>query len=167
MSWPIEEMDKSPVQICIDLIYALNGCRLIEHEVKFGLPEELDQRPDIDIDANTFIPVIPLIEDTRFIGNEGVLYRRFHFNEFNIDQLWGDFSFPATTHQLLPAINTYTGLNITEDDVIDRLYYGKPTKITLEAHEHSLVWHGKHDVPVNYGLLNTTDLSGFKKFVST
>lgn len=167
MNWPIEDMQKDPKEIVLDLIYAENGIRLCANKASLGTPEEVDQRPDIDSDANTFVP-IELIEgvDDRFQGNNGLLYRRFHFSDFELAQVFGDFSFPTTIHSLLPFINAETGLNIQPEDVEDLAYPTKVPSVELIAKPGSLVWWGRYRLGVNYGLLRKANLSGFVKYVN-
>ena len=54
----IDENDigKTNIELLTDLIYETNKLRIPEDKIKYGLPMDLDTRPDNLYDHNTFVP---------------------------------------------------------------------------------------------------------------
>ena len=73
------DIGKTEIQLLMDLIYESAGIRVPQQKIVYGKPQEMDFRPDVADDPNTFIPVvIDQDYDDRFTptSNNGLLYRR-------------------------------------------------------------------------------------------
>lgn len=153
-----------------DLIYVYNGVRLPEFHTKFGEPRPVDQRPEIKVDENTFIPIAVDEEiDARFDDIAGLMYRRTPINEVADDILiLIDVSgFPFTLYEVLDQINVRLRLQLTEADVYDQTITSAEEPIRLKLKPGSQVFIGDSPILrtfVRVPLLNVLDLSGFQEY---
>lgn len=77
------DIGKTDIEILMDLIFETNKLRIPQEQIFYGVPSALDQRPDIDTDENTFIPVRVNQEyDDTLSRAAGFLYRRVTLNEY-------------------------------------------------------------------------------------
>lgn len=178
----IDEHDigKTREELLMDLIYETNGQRIPLDKIKFGIPREVDQRPDLDNDPNTFIPVtIDSSYDDRFgVGVGGLMYRRHDLSLYMKDvdlTVITPLSLPFTIQDILEQVNDQLPYPIDPLEVINYEYktieqaeFG----VTLKARDGAYIWfHGVH-FQVNTGLLDgsplisNTNLDGFKPFRS-
>jgi len=142
-----QNFDRPSVEIALDLIYASTGYRGQKYYIEFGLPEFCDPRPDIDYDANTFVPAeVNTQYDARFIGRNGFLYHRLSLDKITISQplrLWPT-SYPFKPVDVLAQINQQLVTQMQESDLLD-VEYTEPGDFKLFAGPHSLVWTGSKD----------------------
>ena len=156
----IEEgnFQRPSAEIALDLIYIANQYRVPVTRVEFGIPEALDQRPDVSTDANTFVTVkIDPLFDDRFRGDTGFMYQRLDLSVLtdNPDVVLIAPEFPFEMHQLLPALNLKFGTMFSEADIRNDTITGEEQDVTLIAAETSLVWLGSRPITVG-GIGNLT-----------
>lgn len=148
--------------IALDMIYRSTGYKGIRENCTFGLPDALDQRPEIHDDGNTYCPVIvdEVTDDrfyTDFIKKNGFVYRRLIMSEFL--QPTNDLpiiptTFPFKAHDVLDQINRILNTQLTTKDIENIEYIDLRAEfIIIKAHKHSLAWIGGIDILV--------DLRGF------
>lgn len=137
------DFDRPAIDIVLDLIYITNQLRVPKDKVTFGLPEKLDQRPDVNLDANTFVPVdFDPSWDDRYRGENGFLYRRLPLSVLTPDpsvQLIAP-DFPFYLHDLLPAIRAKFGAQFSAQDIENQLIHNEFEDVQLRAAETSLLW---------------------------
>lgn len=176
----IDEKDihKSKEEILMDLIYESTGQRIPLEHVKFGKPVELDARPDLKFDPNTFIParVNPRYDNRYNSSGSGFMYRRRSIFEhiqgcsFNGVAI---YSLPAKLTDLLEQINRCLPYPIAKEDVseveitsLEQIQKG----IRFAAHPESILWCEGGIVPIDtralegIPLVTVTQLNGFKKW---
>lgn len=177
----IDEHDigKSREELLMDLIYETNGQRIPLDKIKFGKPYKVDQRPDLDNDANTFIPVEidPAYDDRFGNGTGGIMYRRHDLGLYtkNADlTVVIPLFLPFTVHDILDQINALLPYPIDPLEIINYEYktieqaeFG----VTMQARKEAYIWfHGVHfKVDTSYltqkPLINNPTLIGFTAFV--
>lgn len=155
--------------LALDQIWAFTGIRIRPEKIQFGKAEELDQRPDIDDDENTFVPAeIDPAEDVRYTKDNGFLYRRFSLSELAYGRELVILDPPATfkVEDVLDQINNAWDSQLTLEDLDNTIVY-KATDETfvLKACPGSLAWFGNHPYIVRMSgttaFLNVVDLDGF------
>lgn len=143
--------NRPSAEIALDLIYIANQFRIPPAKVEFGLPIALDQRPDVETDANTFVPVDidPEYYDF-FRGNIGFMYQRLTLDVLipNPDVVLVAPAFPFHMHELLPALSTKFGVQFSEADIVNELIDDEWQEVTLYAAPTSLVWIGSIPIAV-------------------
>lgn len=168
---PDMDFNRPAEDVLIDLIYISTKFRVSKHHIKFGLPMELDQRPDIDDDENTFIPIaIDPAYDSRFAGSNGVMYRRLPFDSLivKVDMKIRIDHFPFYPEELLSQFNIKYGLQLTVAD-IDNTEVTSIEGFKMKISPTSLIWIGGIDPELSYGgldlagLILKTKLAGFDK----
>ncbi|MNU19726.1 hypothetical protein D3C71_79590 [compost metagenome] len=145
------DFDRPAIDIVLDLIYITNQIRVPKEKVVFGVPEKLDQRPDIIVDANTFIPVdFDPDWDDRYRGENGFLYRRLPLSVLTPDPdvHLRAMEFPFHLHDLLPAIRAKFNTQFTTLDLEDQLIENEFEEIQLRAAETSLLWIGETPIDI-------------------
>lgn len=169
------DFNRPSEEIALDLIWIHNQYRVPKEKIKFFVPMELDQRPEITDDPNTFVPVaIDDQFDDRFSGDgeNGFMYRRLPL-EMGITPNGPQIhppQFPFRTYEVLDQINQQLNLQLTEQDVLDIEYTEGMDKYELFVNPHSLVWVGSTIIDVGEAgpgesLVTVTDLSGFNQYV--
>lgn len=176
----IDEKDigKTKEELLMDLISEWLGERIPLDKIKYGLPEELDQRPDLPYDPNTFVPAKVNIQyDERYSEmGSGFMYRRRSI----VEHLAGcDLStitplkLPFSIHDLIEQINKCVPYPIDKDDLVDYKYETKEdyeNGIRIQAHPHSYLWMDGETVKIDdrwidgIPLLTVTRLIGFFKW---
>ena len=165
------QLNRPGIEILLDLISIYNQrYRLEPHQVQFGDPQDLDTRPDILDDTNSFIPaVVDSNVDSRLVpDNTGFLYARLPLGilkkdkEYDIDPL----PVPFSTYQILDQINDQYACQLTEDDLEDTVYTSMDDWFNIYAKPTSKVWIGKRRIDVvgdgpKYVLFPQTFLTGF------
>ncbi len=177
----IDENDvgKPREEVLMDLIYEETGNRIPLDKVNFGKPKEVDQRPDLKFDSNTFIPArINPQYDTRFAAPGcGFMYRRRpiaqHCAECDPFVVMPAV-LPFKVWDVLGQINEYLPYPIGQDDVINT-EYTELAELTngllLKAHPESLLWCGSSPITIDPRLLNGVPLitnlrlDGFREWV--
>ena len=178
----IDEHDvgKSREELLMDLIYETNGQRIPLDKIKFGIPREVDQRPDLDFDANTFIPVeIDSAYDDRFgNGIGGIMYRRHDLGAYTKDvdlTVVMPLFLPFTIQDILEQVNALLPYPIAPEEVINYEYKTMEQVnfgVTLKARADAYIWfHGVHfkvDTTQLEGapLIQNTVLNGFEAYVA-
>lgn len=176
----IDEHDigKSREELLMDLIYETNGQRVPLDKIKFGKPYKVDQRPDLEFDANTFIPVvIDSAYDDRFgVGIGGLMYRRHDLGQYtkNVDlTAVAPLFLPFTVHDILDQINALLPYPIDPLEVVNYEYKTMEQVefgVTMQARKEAYIWfHGVHfkvDTSLLEGrpLITNTSLIGFTAF---
>lgn len=147
-------------EIVCDLIYIAVGYRLETWAVKFGKTKELDPRPDIEDDPNSYIPakVDPKFDYRMKPGNTGFVYMRVPLAAIRPvdDELIQPLAIPFTTYDILPQINKQLGLALTRDDLENIEYTTMDDDFKIVAKPDSMVW---------IGWRNITVLGGGKKYL--
>ena len=147
------QLNRPGIEILLDLISIYNqGYRLEPHQVEFGDPQDLDTRPDILDDTNSFIPAeVDASVDSRLVpGNTGFLYARLPLGvlkkdkEYDIDPL----PVPFSTYQILDQINDQYNTQLTEDDLEDTEYVSMDDWFYIHAKPSSKVWIGTKRIDV-------------------
>jgi hypothetical protein len=175
----IDEHDigKTKLQLLTDLIYESTGLRVPLCAIKYGNPSELDARPDILTDPNTYIPIrVCDCYDAKLFGpNRGFLYRRRylidHFSGVDLDLEFTDW--PTTLHQIiLEQINPQLRYPLNIDDFVDYPIVDEFTdSLTIQAASNSLFWIGSVVVGMsppgssNFILVENRSLDGFNQWV--
>jgi len=157
---PSMDFNRPAEEVLLDLIYISTKLQIPIHHIRFGLPMELDQRPDDDNDENTYIDIYidPLFDD-RFAGNNGVMYRRLPFSEVEVkvDMEIHIDHYPFMPEELLSQINVKYGLKLTVKDIINEEHPSPDIPFKLRISPHSLIWYGSLDPNLTFGGL---DLAG-------
>lgn len=170
-----KDINKSKEEILMDLIYESTGQRIPLPHVRFGKPQELDQRPDLKFDPNTFIGarVNPRYDNRYNAAGSGFMYRRRSI----IDHMRGcvfegitPTHLPFKVSDLLPQINHCLPYPIAAEEIVDYEYTTLDEvkdSIKLKAHPESLLWCDGGRIPIDdriiagQPLLTVTNLPGF------
>jgi len=169
-----QDFNKPSFLIALDLIYIANRYSVNPNKIRLGRPMCLDQRPDIEDDPNSFVPVeVNMDADLRFAaGNRGFMLRRLRLSEIEgYDSIVVSTSAPFKTADILDQLNTLLQTQLTMDDLQDITYEATNTAITLKANRYSWAWVGKIVIQVNDGnnpmlLFPISKLDGFKEYSS-
>lgn len=166
---PHYDLNRPAIDILLELIYTTNRVLFFKGHIEFGDPVELDQRPDDDYDANTYIPITvdPLVDD-RYRGTTGVMYRRIPLTELEVKSpiIIALDHFPFFPAEVLPLFNKKFGTKLTAED-IDNTEYDDPNKKFVLRTKNSVVYFGERETEVLFGnvdlvhLLNVVKLPGF------
>ena len=155
-------------EIALDLLFIENQYKLYKERTTLGKPQELDVRPDEIWDANTYATIrIQDNFDDRFVGKNGLNYRRMGFNEVGLNVIP---VLPNNTslHSLLPHINAMYGLGLAPEDVMDMvLSKGYAGNVMLRAEKESLAYVGIGKVKQRETLLEQLVLDCFKEWIAT
>jgi hypothetical protein len=178
----IDEKDvgKTREEVLMDLIYEGIGDRVPLDKVRFGLPQELDQRRDLDLDANTFIAarVDPRYDARYASAGSGFMYRRRniinHADGCDFSQV-APMAIPFKMSDILDQINACMPYPIQVSDIIDYTYRTlaevEAKGVRLQAHPESLLWIKGAEFLVNTAyingqpLINVRELDGFNEWV--
>lgn len=149
------QFNRPEIEILLDLIYIHNrSYKLQPHQVTFDgfIPLEIDIRPDILDDENTFLrAVVDRNVDHRLDpSNTGFLYRR-----LPLAALKNSSGFqivppplPFRTYDILDQINQQLGSQLTENDLENLEYTTLEEILTIRAKKTSKVWIGFRDIDV-------------------
>lgn len=170
------DLHKTRIEILMDLVYESTGMRIPQHEIKYGQPIELDQRPDLMTDPNTFIPVrINPDYNYRLAGYQrGFMYRRRYLTE-HFAGLELDLEFtvwPTTLRQIImDQINPQLRYPLQPEDFVDYEITDESTDVLLiKTQPHSLFWTGSINVNIvppgqeYFVLVEQPYLSGFNQW---
>ena len=174
----IDENDigKTELELLTDLIYESTGQRAPQCAIEYGKPVELDARPDILTDPNTYIPFIACsCWDTRLSSKPtGFLYRRRYLTDhFSGIDLHLEFTtWPTTLHQvIIDQINPQLHYPLRIHDFIDYEITDENTNsLRIEAAKHSLFWTGSVTISIpppdssNFILVENRSLDGFRQW---
>lgn len=152
----IDENDigKTDIEIMMDLIYETNRLRIPQEQIVYGVPSALDQRPDIDTDENTFIPVKinPNYDDT-YSEVGGFLYRRVDLGQYfaNIEIAITATAFPFTVRSIWDAqVKPFLPFPIDKKDIEDYLFTDlNAVVLTIKGAAGSLLWCGTVKLTLN------------------
>ena len=174
----IDERDigKSKIEILMDLIWEFQQVKIPEDHITYGTPQELDARPEIMTDANTFIPChIDPNYDDRFSKNSGFMYRRRTLDEHlgNVQLTITIDRWPITTRELLrDYVNPQLEFPIDPEDIVDyELPDPESNVVLLVAEPGSFLWTGQFElivIPIDPGyfdLVQVQSLPGFNLYV--
>lgn len=167
----IDEKDvgKTEEQVLMDLIYEGTGQRIPLDKVKFGKPREVDQRKDLDLDANTFIPArVDATYDARYAGpGSGFMYRRRNIDNHSAGADFNNIApmaLPFKITDILDQINDCLPYPIEARDVIDYEYKTlaevEDKGVRLDANPDSLLWIKGVGFFVNTTYINGAPLIG-------
>lgn len=160
------DFNRPAEEVLIDLIYMSTKYRINKHHIKFGIPQELDQRPDIDDDENTFISIaIDPAYDDRFSGANGVMYRRLPFDslEVKVEMNIRIDHYPFYPAELLSQFNVKYGLQLTIADIDNTEHKTLDVPFVMKISPTSLIWFGSIDPGLTYGGLDLAGLVLNKK----
>jgi hypothetical protein len=160
------DLGKSRKEILMDLIYEGTGRRIPLDKVSFGKPRALDQRPEISVDANTFIPArIDPAWDARLNSNKsGFMYRRHHIKNYCDTCTFmavKPLQFPFKVSELLDQINDQLPYPLFMDDFVDKEYLTLESTlegIDLIAQRDSLLWHGRFKISIDLSWIDGNSL---------
>lgn len=142
-------------EILCDLIYISNQYKLTPSVVEFGEVMELDQRPDIEDDPNSYIEaeVNPSFDFRMKPGETGFLYHRLPLSGLRTveDTVIIPPALPFTTYDILDQINRQLGIELTEDDLVDVQYTSLDGDFVITAKPGSKVWIGSKTINVQGG----------------
>lgn len=149
------DFDRPEKLVICDLIYVSNKYRLQPPQVEFGLPKELDQRPDIEDDPNSYIDAVvnPKYDHRMVPAETGFLYRRIPLaalrpaDEHSIIPP----AVPFTTYDILDQINAQFGVQLTEDDLENIEYTDMEDAFIIRAKPTSKIWTGWRNINVAGG----------------
>lgn len=147
--------DRPEKEVLCDLVYVNNKYKLYPHVVEFGTPMELDQRPDIEDDANTYIDaVVDRNFDYRLIpGETGFLYHRIPLAALRMvdESIIVPPTLPFKTYDILDQINRQLGARLTQDDLENIQYTTLDDVFTIKAKPTSRIWTGERTILVEGG----------------
>jgi hypothetical protein len=152
--------DRPETKILCDLVYRSTKYKLEPAVVTFGTPMELDPRPDVEDDPNTYTPaVVKSNFDHRLKPEEtGFLYTRIPLGMLAMkdNTIIQPLAIPFKTYDILPQINKQLGTRLTEDDLENITYVTMDDDFVIQAKPTSRVWVGGRTVEV---------LGGGKKYL--
>lgn len=175
------DFDRPETDILCDLVYISNKYRLKPTVVTFGDPQEIDQRPDIEDDPNSFIPAVVLPKfDYRMVpGETGFMYHRIPLAALRVmdDSIIQPLAIPFKTYDILDGINKQLGVQLTENDLENLEYTTMDDDFIIQAKPTSKIWTGWRYINVlgggkknllypNYllfGFTSATDIQADKK----
>ena len=167
------DFDKPSKEIALEQIYRATGYKAPPAKVTLGQASVLDQFPTVASDENSFVPFdIDPLEDSRFVGDNGFIYRRLSLSEVspNADIPSVPLSYPFTTHSALALLNSLMGTQLDTSDVENDTYTSSATPVVLRAKPNSVAWVGtKTLAPVNPShqfLVPNPFLTGFVEYVA-
>lgn len=152
----ISILTKKSLDLVIDLINAANTSTLDDTKISIGTPSILTDNAD---GHNTGAKV-SAIKGSGYIGSVDITYNRldiallFEKIAVNLDlgvDGSGNPVKPATTKELLTALNTRYGLGLEEDDILDEAIDtsgDQPWHATLNMATGSLAWLGSLDLTI-------------------
>lgn len=147
-----QNFNRPAKEIALDLIYLHNRYKVPPPAIQFAPPKELDQRPEIEDDPNTYVLVnIDRKVDARFTGYaNGFMYRRLPLAGIvgDPDYVIPSPAFPFTTHDILDQINEQLGTQFTEDDIEETTFTSTDDEPILRASGKSLVWIGFRHIKI-------------------
>lgn len=173
-----DDIGKTRDELLMDLVAEYLGFRIPLDKIVFGNPQELDQRPDLSFDPNTFIPArVDTAYDDRYSeAGSGFMYRRRSI----VEHASGcDFSkvapttLPFTTHDLIDQFNKCLPYPIDESDIVLIEYKTKEDYekgVEFKADPHSLFWTDGEKINIDdrwitgEPIITVTDLPGFFKW---
>lgn len=156
-----------------DLIYyvnAKNGTTLAKADLNFSAPKVVSGSWQEQFTAKNTAIRLMSTEASQYQGRQVVLYDRLNFASLANIAGWKVKAYqPVTTHDLLPAIKYYTGINLTVDDIEDlpiTLDGQGAGNAQISAKPTSIGWIGSVMLPVTLGgialseELTNADLAG-------
>lgn len=171
------DLGKTKIQLLMDLLYESTGQRIPEHRIKYFEPSELDARPDVPTDPNTFIPIrIDPTYDYNLSQLAGFLYCRrelaSHFAGIDLELEFTEF--PTTLHEVvLNQINPQLTYPLDCTDFVDyEITDVNTTSLNLVAKKGSFIWIGKASVAISppdtgfYILVDNPYLTGFNPYTA-
>lgn len=168
-----DDIGKSETQLLMDLIFESAGIRVPEQKIRYGKPQEMDVRPDLSDDPNTFIPVtIDTDYDDRFPpgSNSGLLYRRRELSTYFPVENYAIYTQlnVVRLYDILDQINLHLPYPLIEMDLLNQsITTTGLTSITLRANPNSFIWIGNVTINVTIErgdkllLLSQLELEGF------
>jgi hypothetical protein len=175
------DFDRPETDILCDLVYVTNKYKLPPPMVSFGTPMELDQRPDIEDDPNSYIPAVvnPKFDYRMFVTETGFLYHRIPLAALRVqdDSVIQPLAIPFKTYDILAAINQQLGVQLSENDLENTEYTTMDDDFIITAKPTSKIWTGWRYINVlgggkknllypNYllfGFLSATDIQADQK----
>lgn len=175
----IDENDvgKSELQVLQDLIYESTKERIPLEHIVYGVPRELDARPDLHFDPNTFVPIKidPKWDDRYSRRNTGYMYRRRLFKDYfqGLSFTVNISHFPFYIAEILPQINEHLGYPLTEDDIVNYKFQQPHVQaFDLIANPGSLLFSGRTQIqmepldPLFFNLVPDPFLPGFTQYMN-
>lgn len=153
--------DRPEIDILCDLVWHGTGYRIPPTRVKFGIPKELDARPDIEDDANSFIPAsVDVSFDSRMSKTvSGFLFTRVPLGALPIvpNSPITPPSLPFKTSDILSQINRQLATRLTMKDLEEDTYTVATSNVVIRAKVGSKNWIGKRNMQVT-GIRDSTML---------
>ncbi|BAW19044.1 hypothetical protein [Ralstonia phage RP31] len=174
------DVGKSREQVLLYLIFEATGQVIPLEKVKFGKPQEVDPRKDLDTDPNTFIPcqVDQQYDDRYWVKGSGFLYRRRcilnHVSNSDLHHV-SPTHLPFKISDVLEQINRILPYPIAADDIIDYEYLTLDDVykgLRLQAHPESLLWINGTTFKPNTEwleggpLIGNPDINGFNEYAA-
>lgn len=152
--------DRPETEIVCDLIYLANKYVLVPSQVKFGTLKEMDPRPDIEDDTNTYITAtVSQTYDYRLKpSTTGFLYTRIPVGALRVkdDRVIIPPAIPFKTHDILDQINRQLGTRMSTADLENIEYTTMDDDFVIRTKPFSKVWIGGRKLQV---------LGGGKKYL--
>ncbi len=173
-----KDMGKTREELLMDLVSEHLGFRIPIDKIVFGQPTELDQRPDLKFDPNTFISArVDIRYDDRFsLDGSGFMYRRRSIVEHAAGCDFSTVSpmtLPFTTYDLIEQFNRCLPYPIDQSDIVFVEYKTKEDYaggVSFKAAPHSLFWIDGEKIQIDDRwitgdpVLAQTELPGFYKW---
>lgn len=164
------DFDKPSKEIALEQIYEATGYKVPASKITLYAASVLDQFPEVFTDENTFAPAdIDPLEDARFNGENGFIYRRLDLREIipsvGINNV--PIEYPFKVWDALPLLNSLLGTQLDTTDLENDEFTDPLVPVTLRAAEGSLAWIGTKVVnPIGPGqfLIPNPFLPGFVEY---
>lgn len=144
--------NKPTEELLSDLIFATNGFRLPTTGVTYGTPVSTITSTSAASQPNTSITVsIAWTQGIQNWGEQTFYYMRPTLaNQIGVAgaQPIAINSYPIDAWTLLPQINAYYGLQLTQADVLDTFYTSSAGPFILTAAPDSLIFTGSISLPI-------------------
>lgn len=148
------DLGKTKVELLMDLLFESTGRRIPEKWITYGDPSELDARPEVLTDPNTFIPATVDGTYDFNLANalRGFMYRRRdlkkHFEGVTLNLTFP--TWPMTLHQIIETqINPQLKYPLAVTDFVDyEITDRETTNLKIQAHPHSWFWFNEVDIAI-------------------
>jgi hypothetical protein len=149
--------NKPSVDILRDLIYASNGFMLPASGVLYDTPLAVTPLVADRYQRDSVIKVQmdPTVPYQQWRGHRTFLYKRLNFADLIPNVPWNVTptpipitTYPTNVYALLPQINAYYGLQLTEADVLNTSFASSAATFQMTAAPGSVSWEGTTYLPI-------------------
>ncbi len=170
------DLGKTEIQLLTDLIYESTGVRIPEERISYGDPSELDARPDVELDPNTFISakIDPTYDYGLSVRQIGFLYRRRYIAK-HLEGIQFTLKFnrwPMRLSDIVSEqINPYLRYPLSTKDYVDYEITDRNTsRLKIAANPKSLFWIGSQSMAIMlpgtelFKIVDIEELTGFNQY---